>query len=480
VTTIQTLTANAQDADLVETSRRRPILAALGLASVIGALMQTLVLPLLPRFPEWLEVSPAAAGWIATSTMLVGAISAPIVGWLGDRFGYKRMIVLLLILLALGSAISASSHSLWQMLLGRTLQGGATGIVGLAIAILREGWDMRSLPISVGILSGTIGIGTSLGVPLSGVIVMSLPWQAVFWISGAGALVALAAIVLVVPARPSRSKRRFDLTGALGLSATLLLFLLPLSGAVPVSLGTHIGKACLLVAILLGVSWLRHEMRCAHPLVDPKAMRRLAVGGSHIIALLLGFAFFLSFTGTITVVQTAAAAGAGLGGSVLLTGLVQMPASLVSIAAPALAGVLAARTSAHTAVVTGIVVALAAFGLRCLSLDQPIPIASSAMLVSGGISFAFAALPNILLADTVLNQTGSANGVNMLFRQVGAATASVTGVAILASAGGPIERLGATPFYWLFGLGAVACLLALIVLFFMSSRFADTNSEMIK
>ena len=477
MTTVDISPPERQAAQLVELSRRRPILIALGLASVIAALMQTLVLPLLPRFPAWLDISPAAAGWIATSTMLIGAISAPIVGWLGDRFGYKRMIVQLLLLLAAGSAISALSNSLGPMLIGRTLQGCATGIVGLAIAILREGWDMRSLPISVGFLSGTIGIGTSLGVPLSGVIVMSLPWQAVFWISGAGALLALVAIVILVPASPTRSRRPFDLTGALGLSAALFLFLLPLSGAGPIGVGSAAGWGCLCAAFVLGVLWVRHELQCSHPLVDPRVMLRAPVRASHMIALLLGLGFFLSFTGTITIVQTAAFAGAGLGGSVFLTGMVQLPASLLSIAAPPLAGVVTLRLGARAAVAAGILAALLAFGARALVLDHAVAIAASAMFVSGGISFAFAALPNILLSATPRSQTGSANGVNMLFRQVGAATASVMGVAILASTGGPIERLGPIPFYWLFGLGAVSCVLALIVLLFIPRPSAATLSE---
>lgn len=443
------------------TLARPALLIVLGLAGVIGALMQTMVLPLLPLFPALFGVSVAAASWIATSTMLVGAIGAPLLGWMGDRFGLKPMIVLALALLALGSLISALAGDLGMMIVGRVLQGFSVGIVGLSMALLRRLWDIEGLPLAVGIIGGTIGIGTSLGVPLAGVIVTFGSWQTIFWVMGAAAVVAAVLTMIFVPGVAPMSRQRFDLAGALGLGLILTLILVPLSILADGQMALGQTLSWLLAATLLFAAWLWHQLRAEAPFVDLRMLAVPTVSSSHLIALFLGFAFFLSFTATITISQLPAGNGVGLGGSVLLTGMVQLPASLIAIIAPPLAGLMVERRGARAAIAAGIVVAIAAFGLRALDLGHAVPIAASAMLVSGGVSFAFAALPVALMSATPSSKLGATNGFNMLSRQMGAAAASVIGAVIIASSVDFLRPSGPEAFYWLFGLGGLSALIAL-------------------
>jgi MFS family permease len=440
------------------------VLSALGLAGIIAALVQTLVLPLLPQFPQLLGVSVADASWIATSTMIVGAISAPLFGWLGDRFGLKPMIVLSLLLLLAGSVLSALSSDLPLMLAGRVLQGCGMGIVGLSLALLRRLLHVQLLPMAVGLLTGTVGIGTGLGVPLAGIIVQYLPWQAIFWIIAGCAAAATIAVAVLVPSLPPTSSRPFDIVGALGLSAVITLVLLPITFLAQRDPQATLHTLMLLgAAVVVAVLWVRHQLLSRAPFIDLRLVATPPIWASHLIAMLLGFAFFLSFTATITVTQMPAGGTAGLGGSVLLTGLVQLPPSLLSIIAPPLAALLVARAGARTALILGITSTIAAFGLRLLDLTDPIAISLSAMLVSGAISFSFAALPIALMHASPLDQLAATGGVNMLSRQLGAASASVVGATIVAAIIDFSQANDAAAFAWLFGLGAGASLLALLV-----------------
>jgi MFS family permease len=52
--------------------------------------MHTLVVPLLPAFPRLIDISPTEVSWLVTSTMLAGAIGAPVFGRLGDLYGRGR------------------------------------------------------------------------------------------------------------------------------------------------------------------------------------------------------------------------------------------------------------------------------------------------------------------------------------------------------------------------------------------------------
>ncbi len=442
---------------------RPAILVALGFAGVIGALMQTLVLPLLPLFPSMFNVSIAAASWVATSTMLVGAIGAPLVGWLGDRFGLKSMIMLSLIALAIGSFISALATDFTTMIIGRVLQGFSVGIVGLSMAMLRRLWHVEGLPMAVGIIGGTIGIGTSLGVPLAGFIVSFGTWQTLFWIMGGSAVLATLLIWVLVPSVAPISRQRFDLTGALGLGLILTLILLPLSLAADGEMSIPMSATLLTLAAALLCAWVWHQNRTPQPFVDLSLLQVPAVSTSHLIALFLGFGFFLSFTGTITISQMPMHNGVGLGGTVLTTGFVQLPASLIAIVAPPLAGLMVVHSGVRAAIATGIAVSIAAFLARCFYLDNSIYVALSTMFLSGGISFAFAALPVALMSATPTDKLGASNGFNMLSRQMGAAAASVAGAVIVALHLDYVTPSGPEGFYWLFGLGGVSTLIALIL-----------------
>jgi MFS family permease len=446
--------------------RAGAVLACLAVAGVVSALMQTLVLPLLPQFPGWLGVSVDDAQWIATSTMLAGAVGAPVLGWLGDRLGFRRMIVASLLLLAIGSVVSALALDLAWMIAGRTLQGFSTAVAGLSLALARVSMPPQRLPFAVGIVSGTLGIGTGLGVPLAGVVLELLPWRTVFWIAAALGVLAALAVRLVVPeARAASGRARFDLPGALGFSALLVLVLVPLSmlaswGLAPASIGMWVA------ALALGAWWVRRELRVRAPFVDLRLAATPRILASHVTALLVGIAFFLSFTGTVYLSQTPTVDGVGLGGGVLLTGLVQTPASLASIAAAPLATAIAARAGAKATVAWGTVAVAASSALRLLVLDDAIVVAALALLVSASASFTFAAMPLILMEAVPMHATGATNGLNVMMRQVGAASASVLAAVVLAATlssagGGTFTR---ATFTLLFGTGAVLAGIAAVVM----------------
>lgn len=438
--------------------RARLMLATLALAGVVASLAQTLVLPLLPGFSDWLGVSAADAQWIATSTMLAGAVAAPLFGWLGDRFGLARMIVVALVFLAVGSVVAAMSDTLWMLLLGRTLQGFSSGVIGLALAVSRTMLAPASLPWAVGIVSGTLGIGTGLGVPLAGLLLQIFPWHGVFWTSAGTAVVAAGLVAIIVPHRKPGTSSRFDFVGAVTFSGILLLTLIPLSligsvGIPPTSI------VCWIAAMAVGAWWVRYELRARSPFVDVRLARLAPIASSHITAMFVGIAFFLSFTGTVYVSQTTGREGVGLGGGVLLTGLIQTPASLASIAAAPLATMCATRWGARNTVTAGAVSVAVASASRMLVLDDPVIVALCALLVSGSASFTFAAMPLILMDVAPLRATGAVNGLNIMMRQVGSAIAGVIAAIVLASTAVATEPSRAT-FEWLFGAGAVCGLIA--------------------
>lgn len=70
----------------------RAIVPVLALCGIGVALMQTLIVPLLPQLPVLLDATPENTSWAVTATLLAGAVITPISGRLGDMFGKRRML----------------------------------------------------------------------------------------------------------------------------------------------------------------------------------------------------------------------------------------------------------------------------------------------------------------------------------------------------------------------------------------------------
>jgi MFS family permease len=95
------------------------VVAVLALGGIVVALMQTLLVPLIPQLPVLLHASPSNTSWAITATLLASAVATPVFGGLGDLYGKRRILVLSLVLLVIGSVVCGLSNSLAPMVVGR-------------------------------------------------------------------------------------------------------------------------------------------------------------------------------------------------------------------------------------------------------------------------------------------------------------------------------------------------------------------------
>ncbi|GAA2926123.1 hypothetical protein GCM10011428_48890 [Streptomyces violaceus] len=172
--------------------------------------MQTLVIPIVPELPRYLDASPSNAAWAITATLLAAAVATPVVGRLGDMFGKRRMLLVSVVLLVSGSVVCALSDSLVPMIVGRTLQGLAAAVVPLGISIMRDVLSAERLAGSTALMSASLGVGGALGLPAAAFIADHYDWHMLFWISAALGVVALALLVLIVPESKVRTGGHAD------------------------------------------------------------------------------------------------------------------------------------------------------------------------------------------------------------------------------------------------------------------------------
>lgn len=114
------------------------IITVLGLCGTLVSLQQTLVLPLLPDFPDILDTTTDNASWLITITLLTGAVGTPIVSRLADMFGKRLMLLVCLGSVIAGSALGAVSETLAPIIIARGLTGIGTALVPVGISIMRD------------------------------------------------------------------------------------------------------------------------------------------------------------------------------------------------------------------------------------------------------------------------------------------------------------------------------------------------------
>src|SRR4051794_27512601 len=97
-----------------------------------------MVAPALPAIQEDLHTTTTQVTWVLTIYLLTASIATPVLGRLGDMFGKERVLVGVLIMFSLGLLVSALSHSIGVLVLGRAIQGFGGAVFPLSFGIIRD------------------------------------------------------------------------------------------------------------------------------------------------------------------------------------------------------------------------------------------------------------------------------------------------------------------------------------------------------
>jgi EmrB/QacA subfamily drug resistance transporter len=405
--------------------------ALLALAAISYALLQSLVAPALPDLQHALHASVDSVSWVLTAYLLSASIATPLIGRLGDMYGKQRLLVAVLVVLCVGTVVSALATSLAVMLAGRVAQGAAGGIFPLAFGIIRDEFPRERVAGGVGVMAALAGAGGGLGVVLAGPIVDHLSFHYLFWFPLVPLVLATLTIQLFVPESPVRVPGRVNWAGAGLMSAGLAMVLV----AVSQTPTWHWLSARTLVALGVGavllVAWVRSEMRSDHPLVDMRMMRIRGVWTTNAVAFLLGFGMYASFILLPELVETPARVGYGFGSSVTGAGLFLVPTTLAMLVAGAQTGRLEKRFGSKPPLLAGAAITAASYVFLAFARSEPWEIYVAALLLGTGIGLAFAAMVNLIIENVGPAETGIATGMNAVTRTVGGAFGGAAVASIL-------------------------------------------------
>ena len=132
-------------------------------------------------------------------------MATPIVGRLGDMFGKKKMLVITLWVLALGTLLAALSSTIALMIAARVIQGIGGAVFPLAFSIIRDEFPRERIAHGIAMISALVGIGGGLGIVLAGPIVEHLNYHWLFWLPLPAIVPAAIITMVMIPESPIRT-----------------------------------------------------------------------------------------------------------------------------------------------------------------------------------------------------------------------------------------------------------------------------------
>ncbi|MEW2131047.1 MFS transporter [Streptomyces sp. NPDC005435] len=418
------------------TERRRGVaapFAALLIAVLSFSLMQTMVVPALPDLRREFDVSTTAVSWVLSAFLLTASVATALLGRVGDMFGKRRVLVASLTVFAAGTLLAALSDSLGLLIAARAVQGVGSAAFPLAFGIVRDQFPRERVPVAIGLISSTFGIGFGVGLVIPGPIVDALDWHWIFWLGLVVIVLGILAVVAFVEESPVRSPGRIDWAGVALLSAGVVALLLAISQgktwgwASAGVIGLFVAAAVLLTVFVLV------ERRLSAPLIDIELLRRPAVASSHVTALIIGFGMYGAFTLVPLLAQTPPQAGYGFGASVTGAGLFMVPMAATMLVASPLAGRIGAVAGFKLPLVLACLIGVAGFAVYAGAHDTEWALYAGSGILGIGVGFAFAALANLVVAAVDPRQTGEATGINTIMRTIGGSLGAQVSASLVAS-----------------------------------------------
>jgi MFS family permease len=439
--------------------RERALVPVLVYMGLVISLISSLGAPLIPSIARDTGASLSSAQWALTATLLVGAVSTPIIGRIGDGRHRRRVTLLCLGVVASGCALAAVAPGLPLLIAGRAMQGVGLALFPLTMAAARDHLPARRSPGVIALLSVVGAAGVGLGYPFTGFIAEHASLETAFWAGASMTLVALAAGAFVLPATAGGAHEgRLDLPGAASIAVGVLCLLLACEKGTDWGWSSR-GTLGLLAAavVVLGLFGWR-ELSTADPLVDLRLVRHRVVLAANVVGGVLGVAMYIGIA-LMTQFAQVSDDGFGLGRSVFIAGVTLVPFSAASFVASRFLPALQRRLGQRAVLAVGCLVVGAGMAFFAATADALWQSLVSMGIVGLGLGLTFAALPGLIVTAIPRSETGSATGFYQVSRYIGFSIGSALSVTLVRAFGDPIS--GAYRLTFLVAAGI--CVLAAVI-----------------
>ena len=203
-------------------ARRWWALGALALSVLVVGLDLFVLSLALPTLSRDLHASSADLQWFVDAYTLVLAAALLPAGLLGDRFGRKKLLAGALVLFGAASLACAYAGSAGELIAARAVLGLAAAVImPLALAVLPVMFTPAERSRAIAVVGGATFLGYPIGPIVGGWLLDHFWWGSVFLINVPAVIIAILAVVFLMPESRSQRRPRIDGVGVVISSASL-------------------------------------------------------------------------------------------------------------------------------------------------------------------------------------------------------------------------------------------------------------------
>jgi EmrB/QacA subfamily drug resistance transporter len=252
----------------------------------------TIVNVALPTIGRDFHIAPTAVDGIVIAYLVSLAVFIPASGWLGDRFGGKRVLLTAITVFAVGSVLCGVAQNMTELVVFRIVQGAGGGMMApVGMAMLYRVFPPAERVRAASILTVPTTMAPAIGPVLGGFLVTSLSWRWVFFVNFPLGIAAVIFGALYLERTTAIDAGRFDLPGfALGGAGLGLLMYGVSEGPLKSWASLDVIASCVIGAILLG-ALVVVELRTPRPMVDLRLLSGRLFRSTNVVMFLAAAAF---------------------------------------------------------------------------------------------------------------------------------------------------------------------------------------------
>ncbi|MGG1553674.1 DHA2 family efflux MFS transporter permease subunit [Paenibacillus ferrarius] len=344
-----------------------PIMIAIFVGSFLCVLASSTINIALPILQDHFTTSLGTIQWTLTGFMLAMGTFAPMVGYLGEKFSYKRLFLFSIIGFTVASCLCALAWDPYSLIAFRVLQGTFSGLIlpaSMAVVYQVVPRERQAMAIALWALASMLA--PAIGPTFSGWLLQNFDWQWLFLMNIPIGLIATFLVFRYIPYYRLSVPKKFDGFGFITVlvsSSTLLLAL-----GQGHAWGWQSGKVLSLfaVGIIMLVAFVWRQLTTDTPLLDLRVFKYGRYTLNVIISVILTISLYSGTLLTPLFLQRIQQVSA------MDTGLILLPASLAMALVMPIIGKLYTSIGPRWLMVVGIVLlALGSFMLSWGSLDIP-------------------------------------------------------------------------------------------------------------
>ncbi|MCI4331558.1 MAG: MFS transporter [Thermoplasmata archaeon] len=437
----------------LDPKRANTVLLILSAMALMVTYVETMVIPAIIRFDTFFDFPPiSTVAWILSAYLVVGVAATPVFGKLGDIYGKKRMLVIVIAVYSVAVTLAgftpeiatllgiSRANAIYLLIAVRGVQGLGMAMFPLAFAMIGEEFPPAKIATAQGIVSAMFAAGAAIGLFGGAYLTDRFGWQFTYHTVVPFSFLLLLLTIVVLQESRSRLEARIDIPGAALLASSLAVALVAISegpywgwGTLdhPVGSGLSLGVPELLgLSVLLAALFLYWEPRSKSPIVDFARLKERNIWVANAVAVIAGSAMFLVFVSNSIYAQLPYV---GLDLSVLQFGYLALPAALSMMVLGPIIGRNVGRIGPKPVMIVGSLVVAAGGCLLAAFHSTSLELSIGTIPPMVGVIALFIAMTNIIVLSSQRKETGIQTGMNATFRTLGQSLGPVLAATITAS-----------------------------------------------